>query len=77
MLFGIVSMRVAVNEVAMNVRMRVRDVADARDQAAGVNVSVIQRVNPVRFKIPSRINISPTDNSMVRPRRGGITTRKE
>jgi hypothetical protein len=55
--FGIMSMRMAMNEIAMNVRMRMR-------------------VSPVRFKIPSKINISPTDNSIVSPSRGGMTTPK-
>ena len=35
-------------------------------------MSVIQASAPVRFKMPSRISIKPTENSIVRPRRVGI-----
>lgn len=31
------------------------------------------RISPDRFMIPSRINISPTENSIDSPIRGGIT----
>jgi hypothetical protein len=40
----------------------------------GVSRSVIQRMIPVRFSTPSRISIKATQNSMDRPRRGGMTT---
>src|SRR5207249_7337322 len=38
-----------------------------------VNVAVIQRVKPERFRAPRPTSIKPTDSSIAKPSRGGMT----
>src|SRR5713101_7857057 len=48
----------------------------ASDPRPGVDIAVTRCVSPARLRIPSRISISATENSIARPIRGGITTPK-
>jgi len=43
---------------------------------AGENFSLIHAIAPVKFSTPRRISISPTENSIERPMRAGITQPK-
>ena len=47
-----------------------------RCESYGVKRLVTQLITPVKFSRPSKISISATQNSIDRPRRGGITTPK-